>query len=345
VIERTHDGDYFVQKLVELGRLVRSGALTARDHNADLAQVHKYTAADTIYRIDTQVEPVIERFCALWSRDLPLVLVAEGIGPDGQDDHTVFPAGTPAAAAPVRLIMDPIDGTRELMYDKRSAWFLAGVPPNRAAATRLRDVFAAVQVELPTSKQSAGDILWAVKGRGASGLRETVHGTEFQKTHDLAPRPSQADHLDHGFASVVNFFPGCKELAGRLMEEIIRGCVAPHDAARPLVFDDQYLSSGGQLYELAMGHDRFIADVRPWLFRAQDLPNGLCAHPYDLAACLIAREAGVVLTDGLGGEMDAPMDVHTPVSWAGFANPALRALIEPVLTGTLNTWLRRRQPT
>ena len=28
------------------------------------------------------------------------------------------------------------------------------------------------------------------------------------------------------------------------------------------LFDDQYISTGGQLYELMMGHDRMIADVR-----------------------------------------------------------------------------------
>ena len=31
----------------------------------------------------------------------------------------------------------------------------------------------------------------------------------------------------------------------------------------PLVFDDQYISTGGQLYELAVGHDLFTADLRP----------------------------------------------------------------------------------
>ena len=29
------------------------------------------------------------------------------------------------------------------------------------------------------------------------------------------------------------------------------------------VFDDEYLSSGGQLHELMTGHDRFVADLRP----------------------------------------------------------------------------------
>jgi hypothetical protein len=335
-----HKGEYFVQKLLEMGRLVRGAILMARGRSADLAGVHKHTVADTIYAVDSHVEPVIEQFCEHWAKEMPLVLVAEGIGPEGQEGKAVFPAGTAEEAAVIRVIMDPIDGTRELMYDKRSAWYLAGVAPNKGEATRLRDVVAAVQVELPTSKQGASDILWAVKGQGAHGLREVVHGAVFQKAHELVPRPSGAENIDHGFASIANFFPGYKELASRLMEEVIRGCLGEPDVSRPLVFDDQYLSSGGELYELIMGHDRFVADVRPVLFRIQGQTGGMCAHPYDLASSLIAREAGVELSDGMGGEMDAPLDVNSSVSWAGFANQALRRRIEPVMKRVLEKWLQ-----
>src|SRR5205085_3107418 len=129
-------------------------------------------------------------------------LIAEGIGPPGHEGRAVLPAGASEAAAQVRILIDPIDGTRGLMYDKRPAWFLAGVALNHGPATRLSDIFAAVQVELPISKQSAADVLWAVKGQGAKGMREMVHGDVFQKAHDLVLRPSQADNIEHGFASV-----------------------------------------------------------------------------------------------------------------------------------------------
>jgi len=98
------------------------------------------------------------------------------------------------------------------------------------------------------------------------------------------------------------------------------------------VFDDQYISTGGQFYELIVGHDRFNADLRPLLYRIQRQPPGLCCHPYDCAAWLVAEEAGVVLTDGLGGPLDGPMDVTSGLSWAAYANAALRAKIEPLLT-------------
>ena len=80
------------------------------------------------------------------------------------------------------------------------------------------------------------------------------------------------------------------------------------DDGDPLVFDDEYLSSAGQLYELAVGHDRWTADLRPLLQparRAAGRAPIFCAHPYDLSCELIAREAGVIVTDPRGAPLAA----------------------------------------
>jgi hypothetical protein len=83
-----------------------------------------------------------------------------------------------------------------------------------------------------------------------------------------------------------------------------------------------------------VGHDRFIADLRPLLSRllnARGRTFGACCHPYDLAASLIAEEAGVLVSDASGQKLDFPLDLHTDVAWIGYANPVLRARIEPLL--------------
>ena len=59
--------------------------------------------------------------------------------------------GSREADALIRLIVDPIDGTRGIMYDKRPAWTLAAVAPNRGPHTGLRDCEVSVMIELPTS--------------------------------------------------------------------------------------------------------------------------------------------------------------------------------------------------
>jgi fructose-1,6-bisphosphatase/inositol monophosphatase family enzyme len=327
------DPDDAVRRLKEFQRRVRDAVV--RSHvAAGMHEVSHATAADTIYRIDTVVEPMLDAFCREWARTTPLVLIAEGIeGDGGAEGVKVYPEGASESAARVRLIVDPIDGTRGIMYDKRAAWALAGVAPNNGPATALRDIEVAVMSELPTSKMGFADVLWAVKGRGARAERVDLRSGAASP---VAIRPSSATTIEHGFASVANFFPGTKVLASELMEHLVRHLVGPADVTKALVFDDQYISTGGQFYELIVGHDRFNADLRPLLYRIQGQPEGLCCHPYDCATMLIAEEAGVVLTDGLGRPLDGPMDVTTGLSWAAYANVELQRRIEPLLTQFLS---------
>ncbi|HEY7118540.1 MAG TPA: hypothetical protein VH475_18260 [Tepidisphaeraceae bacterium] len=314
-----------VSSLRELQRRIRDVVIQSRQA-VDLHAVSHQSSADTIYKLDLLIEPVIESFSEEWGKRMPLVVVAEGIEPE---TGRVFPAGARDSDAAVRIIMDPVDGTRGLMYDKRAAWSLAGAAPNKGPVTRLSDIEVAVMSELPTSKMGQADVLWAIKGRGAAGVRENLTGGG---STPLPIAPSRADTIAHGFASVANFFPGTKVLASELMEHLVHELLGEADVTRAMVFDDQYISTGGQFYELIVGHDRFNADLRPIFYAIQGQAEGLCCHPYDCATVLIAREAGVIVTDGLGKELDGPMDVTTGLSWAGFANEELRGQMEPVMT-------------
>ena len=325
--------DYFISHLCELGRQLRTTVIESRNKGRGFSGVARQTRADTIYELDVHVEPVLEEFCRKWSREFPLLLIAEGIAQEGcPEGEACFPIGTPSDKAVFQLIVDPVDGTRELMYDKRSAWVLAGVAPNFGNRTRLSDICVAMQAEIPTSKQSLGDVLWAARGRGAYAVREDVF-TGAQKP--LAIHPSRAHDLAHGFGSVASFFPGCKTLAAQLLEYIAQGCNGPPHPDQPLLFDDQYISTGGQLYEVMMGHDRFVVDIRQALNRIAGMPPGLCAHPYDLSSMLIAREAGIVITNGQGEQIDGPLDIHTSISWAAYANAAIAGKVEPLIAAFL----------
>jgi hypothetical protein len=322
-----------LDRLLEFQRAVRDVIIRSRETGSGAAGLHEVTrssSADTIYRIDAAVDPILEAFCEQWGKTTPLVLVAEGLEDEhGKEvEHRVFPHGTREADAVIRVIVDPIDGTRGIMYDKRAAWSLAGVAPNNGPATRLRDIEVAVMTELPTSKMGRADVLWAIKGCGAKGVRADLRTGE---TTDLPLRPSQAVGIDHGFATVSNFFPGTKVLASELMEHLARNLIGAADVTRATVFDDQYISTGGQFYELIVGHDRFNADLRPAFYRMQGQPEGLCCHPYDCATMLVAEEAGVVISDEKGKPLDGPLDTTTGLSWAAYANASLRTRMEPLV--------------
>ena len=318
-----------LDRLLAFQRTVRDTILRSRKESG-LNEVGRSSSADTIYKIDTEVDPILEQFCEELGRTTPIVVVAEGLEDhDGNEvPSRVFPASAKESDATLRLIFDPIDGTRGIMYDKRPAWALAGVAPNKGPNTRLRDIEVAVMTELPTSKLGFADSLWAIKGGGAKGIRTDLRSGD---TQPLTIAPSKANTINHGFATITNFFPGTKVLAGETMEHIARKLIGPADVTRATVFEDQYISTGGQFYELIVGHDRFNADLRPLFYKIQKQPEGLCCHPYDCATMLVAEETGIILTDAMGNPLDGPLDVTTGLSWAAFANAELRKLIEPVL--------------
>ncbi len=331
----TESHESILARLVEFQSAVRDALIAARDKQ-DLHAVAHTTAADTIYAIDAEVDPILEAFCEEWGKTTPLVLIAEGMhDADGNEGNVVFPRGTSEDDAQIRVIVDPIDGTRGIMYDKRPAWALAGVAPNRGPNTRLRDIEVAAMTELPTSKMGHADVLWAIKGKGAHGHRVDL------RTGNAEPLKfgvSRAETIKHGFGSVVNFFPGTKVLAGELMEHIVAHLLGPADITKAMVFEDQYISTGGQFYELIVGHDRFNADLRPIFYRCLPQKEGLCVHPYDCATLLVAEEAGVLITDGLGQPLDGPLDCTTSLSWAGFANQKLHDDIQPLIKQFFRQW-------
>jgi hypothetical protein len=137
---------------------------------------------------------------------------------------------------------------------------------------------------------------------------------------------------------LVKFFPGGKEVLTAIEEELVAEILGNLEEDKTALFDDQYISTGGQFYELIMGHDRMIADVRSLLyerFKREGRPVGHSCHPYDICTALIAEEAGVEITDGRGEPLDAPLNTTEDISWIGYANKAIRREVEATLLGLL----------
>ncbi len=317
---------------------VRDEVVAACEHAAldELSAVADDDAeGDTIYAVDRVSEELIVEF---FEREIAphaaLVLIAEGI----EGGQIVLPRGTSEADAVWRVIVDPIDGTRGIMYQKRSAWVLTGVARNRGPQTNLQDIELAVQTEIPLVKQHLSDVLWCVRGEGARAERfNRLTGA----SQSLSLQPSRAPSIRHGFAYLARFFPGVREELAAIDEEVVRGALGDVEHGKAHCFEDQYLSSGGQLYELMAGHDRFVADLRPLmepLLNRRGLSSGICCHPYDVCTELIARELGVMVTDERGDKLNAPLDIHADVTWCGYANRQIRDEIEPLL----HSALRRR---
>ena len=306
-------------------RLLRDVPVTER------AAAEGHGGSDVIYAIDREVEAVLLQILAEDAEALGgIVLVAEGIG---AREVTVHPAGFCEADCRWRLLVDPIDGTRPIMMDKRSGWFLAGAAPNRGGETRLRDIECAVMAELPTSRAAVADDFVAVRGQGVFGERVDLTGMGAAPRR-WVPKPWAGNTVRGGFAQVVRFCSPGRERLAALEERLLRDLFPDAVSGEILCFEDQYACTGGQLVELMCGRDRFTADLRGVLYASPHFAAeriGHSCHPYDLAAALVAREAGVVLTTAEGLAWDGPFDTRSPMNWIGYANAAIRAEIEPVL--------------
>jgi hypothetical protein len=326
--------EWFVDPLRRLHSIIRDAVVKSFEQSAveDLAAIAREEEGDTIYAVDRVSEDLlIDFFQKEIASVVPIVLIAEGL-PSGK---VTLPERVDEKETKWRIIVDPIDGTRGLMYQKRSAWILTGVAPNLGNETSLADIEFAIQTEIPTLKQHLSDSVWSQRGKGVVAERFNRLTGESAA---LTLKQSRATTIAHGYSQVARFFPGARDELAAIDEEIVLGALGPVQPEKAHCFEDQYTSSGGQLYELMSGHDRFTADLRPLMNRIlaqRGLALGICCHPYDVCTELIAREAGVIVTDANGDQLGAELSVKPDVTWVGYANEHIHAQIEPLLQGAL----------
>ena len=300
--------------------------------------IDRTEASDVIYSIDSIVEDtLLAWFQEFWPKTTPCELVMEGLESHGR---LIFPQSSRMADVQLKVLIDPIDGTRMLMHDKRSAWVLTGIAGHQGEANTLEDIELAVMTELPVSKQGWFDQVSARRGVGASGVQATRR--EWRNVENpvdggvpISFTPSQSVRLEHGFGSFLRMLPQGVESLAALQQAFFKRLYAANDLSTLPVFEDQYISTGGQLYELFSGRDRFVCDARGLVFKQLGMNDTLSCHPYDLCTALVARELGCVIERPDGGPLDFPMDTTHPVNWVGYSNPDLARVLRPALQDAL----------
>ena len=323
--------DELRQLLCDLGDATRDALIQAQKSQniADFSAIAAQTDADTIYAIDRVSEnQICTWFEQNWPAQAPVEVVMEGLE---AGETLCFPRETKVENTIWKCILDPIDGTRGIMHDKRSAWSLAALAPQKGAQTNLSDIEIAAITELPTSKQWRADQISGVRGCGPEGLVCQAFNVLSGERSELKLRPSTAQNFAHGFASIARYFPEGKTLLSALETEIWDELVGLNAHSSPVIFDDQYIATGGQIYELMCGHDRMNGDLRPLALDKLGFDGSLACHPYDICAAFLAQELGVVIEKPDGSALDAPLDTTSRVVWMGYANENLAAQVRPLL--------------
>ena len=126
--------------LCQLGEHVR--ALVADDRGLEMSDGRGGDRRPTRSTPST-VSPTTRCWAGSSSTGPTVRVVSEGL------DEPVVVGATPAWT----VIVDTIDGTRGLMYDKRPAWCLAAAAP---VGGSLHDIVAAAMTELPTVEAGCG---------------------------------------------------------------------------------------------------------------------------------------------------------------------------------------------
>lgn len=293
--------------LCEVARGVRDAVRT--DHlsltNDDRA-VLRFEGGDEVFGVDDRAEvALLGGLLSLVAADWPGTLVMEG------HDEPLAIGNQPG---PWRYLIDPLDGTRPYLAGKRSAWILIGAGCH---AETLEDLEIGVAVEVPIKRIERGLTAWATTSGQLHVLDEDL-SVDNRPAKPVTLQPRQDGEVDRSFVTVSRFAPGSKALIGAWEDKLLAGLE---------VYEDPWLCTGGLLMGLAGGADAAVFDPRPLL-----VPGTLAAHPYDLAALVVARAAGVIVEALPPGPLDVPLDPHVGVAWAGYANAEIATMMRDRLT-------------
>lgn len=307
--------DELAEALADVGRAVRVALGAGPAHATDHAVVRS-AGGDDVFGADQRAEEALLAGLDEVGERWPGSLVMEGY------DEVLAVGRRPG---PWRYLADPVDGSRPWLAGKRSAWVLLGAG---RLARSLEDLEVGACVELPTRRAALGLVAWAAAGGPARAVDDDLTGAGGRVPTTLRPRPGAG--LRRSYVTVARFAPGSKAVIGAWEDEHLAGLE---------VYEDPYLCSGGQLMEVACGREAAVLDPRPLLV------EGLAAHPYDLAAVVVARAAGVIVEALPPGPLDYPLDPTTPVAWAAYANEEVAARLRPAAPiGPVSVTVRPASP-
>jgi fructose-1,6-bisphosphatase/inositol monophosphatase family enzyme len=309
--------------------------------NSDLGSVSRPVsmgAGDTTFGIDAAAEAELSDWFEEHARHAPLSVLTEDAGwrhqgPDGAQGSRELPGfdhGGP------RICVDPVDGTRHLMLDHRSAWAVIALAGPGEGMPHQRDALAACIQELPDSRSRIARRLSARRGAGVELAERDVLSGEILSSQPL--RADDDDRLDHGYLPFFAFHPELREDVARLAFDFFARIEKGEGAELSHCYDDQYICNAGQIALTILGTYRLIVDPREFIAKRGGL-SAQTTKPYDVAGALLcAQEAGSPITNLAGTELDFPWDVETPLSFVAFANKATRDRALPHLLAALDQY-------
>lgn len=297
----------------------------------DLARPVALGVGDVTYGLDERTESEVDRWFGEQAQGGPLSVLTEDTGwghrgPDGQGgwrELEGFDHGGP------RIAIDPVDGTRNLMFGLRPAWTVIGAAPPGPGPPRLGDVTYGCVAELPLAHQDRVRVYRAHRDGIASRTLLDLRGLEAPREVPLGP--SADTRADHGYFPFFRYRADQRPKLAEIEAAFFRRIAEEEGAEVDHCYDDQYIASAAHMVLLAEGTYRMVCDLRGHLAAVEGRPT-LTAKPYDVAGALpIAVACGCRFESAGGGPLDLPLDATTPVSWVGYTNAGTQLRLSPHL--------------
>jgi fructose-1,6-bisphosphatase/inositol monophosphatase family enzyme len=320
-------------RLREVARTSLAGAVR-EDRMGAYARPVGRGAGDLTFDLDRACEEVLASWLEESARSSPISLLTEDrgwrhLGPGAQGVRALegFDHGGP------RVAIDPVDGTRNLMADLRPAWTVIGLCGPGAKQPTMSEVVLGVVSEIPDTRAARARLLTAALGQGARVA--SIDLSDGRMLEEVGLHTDEVAHIDHGYFPFFAYHPRIRPEIARVAAGFFERLEEHEGAALESCYDDQYISSGGQLALLALGTYRAVVEMRSLVARLADSPTQV-AKPYDVTGALLcAREAGCVVARPDGSELDFPIDTSTPIDFAAWANSATAQRLAPHLAAVL----------
>ena len=328
--------------LTDLCSRIRTAVRTTLAHvtrRDDVTAIVGRGAGDATFAIDVVAEKVVSIWLEEVAQKEAISLMTEDVGwrhvgpraGGGAKELDGFDHGGP------RIALDPIDGTRMVMHDLRSAWIVVSFAGPGVGPPRFGDQEFGIVSEIPDTRTRLARELDAARGFGCGVTWIDLDDGDTRSTRRAIACDTD-ERADRGYYPFFGYEPGGRARAQQLAASVISRVAADlSDIDQTTILDDQYISSGGQLVLLVLGTYRLIVDARVSL-NILHSENRQTAKPYDVAgALLVAQEAGCAIVRPDGSALDFEIDVETPVEFAGFHNEATRDRWLPALARALGS--------
>ncbi len=258
-----------------------------QNEDNDIRKVYTIGSCDVSYGIDTIIDNIYRRHLNdLYRKYNDLNILSE---------HYSYPI---RENAKYFVLIDPVDGSRELMRDERAAYFIFAWGEWKGKETTLSDIKGVALGRLPTSRECIYEFIVVSENKEPTKYIYNILKQPYEEIN--SPKNWKSKKMENNsvrdiehthICFVAPFYPYryTATIADEFYEEVKKRF------GKKELFNEQYLTTAGQMIGMIEGKLSMIVDIRPSI-KANSSIEMLCAHPYDVpAAYLIKKLGGVVV--------------------------------------------------